>query len=74
MTWSALNSSPHQECKPTFWTATNGSMDGQSFISLLICFVCVIYSSIRLTTKSGMERITGVSNDDHETGGNASGK
>nr|XP_027201507.1 serine incorporator 3-like isoform X1 [Dermatophagoides pteronyssinus] len=72
MTWSALNSSPQQECKPTFWTATNGSMDGQSFISLLICFVCVIYSSIRLTTKSGMERITGVSNDDHETGGNAS--
>ncbi|OTF76051.1 hypothetical protein BLA29_003873, partial [Euroglyphus maynei] len=69
MTWSALNSSPEHECKPKFWTSTDGSMDGQSFISLLICFVCVIYSSIRLTSKSGMERITGVSNDDHESGG-----
>ncbi|XP_075586271.1 serine incorporator TMS1 isoform X3 [Dermatophagoides farinae] len=72
LTWSALNSSPQHECKPTFWTASSGSMDGQSFISLLICFVCVIYSSIRLTTKSGMERITGVSNDDNEADGSNS--
>lgn len=81
LTWSALNNSPYSECKPKLWNTDKGtSLDTQSFISLIICFACVLYSSIRLSSRSQFEKITGVStlggNDDgsvssntHLTGG-----
>lgn len=67
LTWSALNSSPETACKPTFLAHRSTSLDTQSFLSLVICFAAVLYSSIRLSSKSQFEKITGVSslgNDD----------
>lgn len=67
LTWSALNSSPDTACKPAFLAHRSTSLDTQSFLSLVICFAAVLYSSIRLSSKSQFEKITGVSslgNDD----------
>lgn len=61
LTWSALNNSPYKECKPVIWGHESTSLDTQSFISLVICFAAVLYSSIRLSSKSQFEKITGVS-------------
>lgn len=65
MTWSALNSSPNDQCKPEIWSRTSStSIDWQSFISLMICFACVCYSSFRMSSQEGVQRITGVSTEE----------
>lgn len=67
LTWSALNNSPYTDCKPTILGGGSTSLDTQSFISLVICLACVLYSSMRLSSRSNFEKIQGVSslgNDD----------
>jgi len=70
LTWSALNNSPITTCKPQLWGGKDTSLDTQSFVSLIICFACVLYSSIRLSSRSQFEKIAGVSS---LTGGNDDG-
>lgn len=54
LTWSALNNSPVQECKPTWMQTKDGdtSLSRDNFISLLICFGCILYSVIRISNYS----------------------
>lgn len=68
LTWSALNSSPYSECRPSFLSSSNDTnLSRESFISLLICFACVLYSSFRLS--SHFLASTGVSTLTAEEGG-----
>lgn len=73
LTWSALNNSPYTDCKPTILGGGSTSLDTQSFISLVICLACVLYSSMRLSSRSNFEKIQGVSslgNDDSSVSSN----
>lgn len=60
MTWSALNSSPYEQCKPALYMNESNKFDVQSFVSLLICFACVIYSTMRLSSRAGVKRMAGL--------------
>lgn len=68
LTWSSLNSSPYPECRPSFLSSSKDTnLSRESFISLLICFACVLYSSFRLS--SHFLASTGVSTLTAEEGG-----
>lgn len=59
LTWSAMNNSSDNDCKPYPWQ-DNGthSFDGQSIVSLVIWFACILYSSIRTSTNSQVSKLT----------------
>ncbi|XP_015916367.1 probable serine incorporator [Parasteatoda tepidariorum] len=56
LTWSALNNS--DKCRPDFLGKKN-AFDAQSIVSLVIWFVCVLYSSIRTASNSQVSKLTG---------------
>lgn len=62
LTWSALNSSSGETCKPGYSDATpskkQSNTSTETLIGLLLWFVCVIYSSIRNSTNSQVSRLT----------------
>jgi hypothetical protein len=69
LTWSALNNSSNDACKPEFLRnnstltpdgtpAAKSSFDTQALVGLAIWFGCVIYSSIRTSTNSQVAKIT----------------
>jgi len=60
LTWSALNNSSNDNCKPEFLkdSKTTKSFDGQALVGLAIWFACVLYSSIRTSTNSQVAKIT----------------
>lgn len=59
LTWSAMNNSYNDECKPyPFQNGTKGAFDSASIVSLVIWFSCVLYSSIRTSTNSQVGKLT----------------
>jgi hypothetical protein len=61
LTWSALNNSANNSCKPEFLSITSPdqkAFDGQALVGLGIWFACVMYSSIRTSTNSQVAKIT----------------
>lgn len=59
LTWSALNNSSNDACKPEFLkTGTSKNFDAQGLVGLAIWFACVMYSSIRTSTNSQVAKIT----------------
>lgn len=60
LTWSALNNSTNDNCKPDFLkdSTASKSFDGQALVGLAIWFACVLYSSIRTSTNSQVAKIT----------------
>lgn len=72
LTWSALNSSHSNDCKPSFLTnntnttvtpddgkkVETGGFHADALVSMIIWFVCVIYSSIRNSSNSTVDRLT----------------
>ncbi|XP_054723018.1 probable serine incorporator [Uloborus diversus] len=56
LTWSSLNNS--EECRPSFLGKPH-AIDAQSIVSLVIWFVCVLYSSIRTASNSQVSKLTG---------------
>lgn len=56
LTWSALNNS--DKCRPDF-LGKKHSFDAQSIVSLVIWFVCVLYSSIRTASNTQVSKLTG---------------
>jgi len=71
LTWSALASNDDRSCNPSLLSivegdpgadatsdAAAGTFDSTSLIGLAIFFVCVLYSSIRNSSKSNMSKLT----------------
>lgn len=65
LTWSALNSSSSEQCKPSLKSSKepidptkDSGMHADAFVSLIIWFVCVIYSSIRNSSNASVDRLT----------------
>jgi len=60
LTWSALNNSSNDFCKPEFLrsNASSKSFDGQALVGLGVWFACVLYSSIRTSTNTQVAKIT----------------
>lgn len=60
LTWSALNNSSNDNCKPEFLrdSASSKSFDGQALVGLGVWFACVLYSSIRTSTNTQVAKIT----------------
>ncbi|CAG2103228.1 unnamed protein product [Medioppia subpectinata] len=77
LTWSAMNNNVDDNCKPSVFTHTGNSsqFDTQSLVSLVLFFVCVLYSSIRTSTNTQVGKITGANtilmNDTGATGGSS---
>uniref|UniRef100_A0A6A7FSJ3 Serine incorporator 1-like isoform X2 n=1 Tax=Hirondellea gigas TaxID=1518452 RepID=A0A6A7FSJ3_9CRUS len=74
LTWSAMSNSPAQNCKPDWQAVVSGdaaaaaddddpthraSFNSESIISLILWFLCVMYSSIRTATNSQTSKLTG---------------
>ncbi|CAL1288754.1 unnamed protein product [Larinioides sclopetarius] len=55
LTWSSLNNS--QDCRPSFLQKSH-TFDAQSIVTLVIWFVCVLYSSIRTASNSQVSKLT----------------
>lgn len=55
LTWSALNNS--HTCRPAFLQEQH-TFDAQSIVTLLIWFICVLYSSIRTASNSQVSKLT----------------
>lgn len=60
LTWSALNNSSNNNCKPNFLGSSDNtkSFDGQALVGLGVWFACVLYSSIRTSTNTQVAKIT----------------
>jgi len=58
LTWSALNNSTSNECKPDFFKSSGKGFDTQAIIGLGIWFACLLYSSIRTSTNSQVAKLT----------------
>lgn len=81
LTWSALSNGPGHECKPSLLQSDKPktSADAHAFVSLILWFLCVIYSSIRTSTNSQVSKLsmsdqilakdTGDAGQDLESGG-----
>lgn len=89
LTWSALNNAAGNDCKPTFLqidpTKPKTHSDTQAFVSLVLWFGCVVYSSIRTSGNSQVSKLTlsdqilpkdtgSAGQDDLESGGGRSKK
>ncbi|GFY78105.1 serine incorporator 1 [Trichonephila inaurata madagascariensis] len=55
LTWSALNNS--HTCRPSFLKEQH-TFDAQSIVTLVIWFICVLYSSIRTASNSQVSKLT----------------
>jgi len=58
LTWSALNNSTSNACKPDFFKQNSKSIDTQALVGLAIWFACLLYSSIRTSTNSQVAKLT----------------
>lgn len=58
LTWSALNNSTSDTCKPDIFKHDGKSFDTQALVGLGIWFVCLLYSSIRTSTNTQMSKLT----------------
>lgn len=72
LTWSALSSNEDTACNPSLLdivegnagsgvdaqAQSTGAFDSTSLIGLAVFFVCVLYSSIRTSSKSSMSKLT----------------
>lgn len=62
LTWSALGNASGNECKPDFLqnnpNKPHTATDTQAFVSLLLWFGCVIYSSLRTSTNSQVSKLS----------------
>uniref|UniRef100_A0AAQ4PRM0 Uncharacterized protein n=1 Tax=Gasterosteus aculeatus aculeatus TaxID=481459 RepID=A0AAQ4PRM0_GASAC len=57
LTWSAMTNEPDRECNPTVW------WDAQSIVGLAIFVLCILYSSIRSSSTSQVNKLTMASKD-----------
>ncbi|GIY14683.1 probable serine incorporator [Caerostris darwini] len=55
LTWSSLNNS--HTCRPAFLQKAH-TFDAQSIVTLVIWFICVLYSSIRTASNSQVSKLT----------------
>lgn len=58
LTWSALNNSTSDNCKPDIFKQNHHSFDTQALIGLGIWFACLLYSSIRTSTNTQVAKLT----------------
>lgn len=62
LTWSALNSSSSLTCRPGVSESekpqVKSNTSAEAFVSLMLWFVCVIYSSLRNSTNEQVNRLT----------------
>ncbi|XP_076037964.1 serine incorporator 1-like isoform X2 [Oratosquilla oratoria] len=69
LTWSAMTNQPDQACKPNWSTVISGvnespnndqkpQFDGESIVSLVIWFLCVLYSSMRTASNTQTSKLT----------------
>lgn len=58
LTWSALNNSTSDECKPEFFKQKDRTFDAQALVGLGIWFGCLLYSSIRNSTNTQVAKLT----------------
>jgi len=64
LTWSSLSSNPDKPCNPSITEIMGGKassedmFDSTSLVSLAIFFVCVLYSSIRNSSRSQLGKLT----------------
>lgn len=58
LTWSALNNSTNEQCKPAALRGDGNSIDATTIIGLILWFVCVLYSSIRTASNSQVSKLT----------------
>ena len=60
LTWSALNNSSSESCKPDFFKQDNNkhTFDTQALVGLGISIACLIYSSIRTSTNTQVAKLT----------------
>lgn len=58
LTWSALNNSTSDQCKPEFFKQKDRSFDAQALVGLGIWFGCLLYSSIRTSTNTQVAKLT----------------
>lgn len=69
LTWSAMTNQPEQKCKPRWSEVISGGtdptpedqkpqFDGESIVSLVIWFLCVLYSSMRTASITQTSKLT----------------
>uniref|UniRef100_A0A915CKK5 Serine incorporator n=1 Tax=Ditylenchus dipsaci TaxID=166011 RepID=A0A915CKK5_9BILA len=68
LTWSALMNNPDKECNPSLMSILEPSKGGkefgtpvatQTFVSLVIWFMCLLYASLRSSSNTSLGKITG---------------
>uniref|UniRef100_A0A8C4NYF2 Serine incorporator 1 n=1 Tax=Dicentrarchus labrax TaxID=13489 RepID=A0A8C4NYF2_DICLA len=60
LTWSAMTNEPDRECNPSLLTVW---WDAQSIVGLAIFVLCILYSSIRSSSTSQVNKLTMASKD-----------
>ena len=58
LTWSALNNSASNECKPDLFKHSNKAFDTQALVGLGIWWACLLYSSIRTSSNTQVAKLT----------------
>lgn len=78
LTWSAMSNNPNKKCNPSFFDRISNStgtpsidndnqeitFDWKSLVSLVLFIGCVLYSSIRSSSVSGLSKLTSSSSVD----------
>lgn len=59
LTWSALNNSSNNQCKPEVFQQSDKGFDTQALVGLGIWWGCLLYSSIRTSSNSQVAKLTG---------------
>lgn len=58
LTWSALNNSVSNQCKPDFFQQKEKTFDSQALVGLGLWFGCLLYSSIRTSSNTQVAKLT----------------
>lgn len=58
LTWSALNNSASDQCKPELFKHSDKAFDTQALVGLGIWWACLLYSSIRTSSNTQVAKLT----------------